>query len=41
MLGENINVLFRQDSQSIADFEQKHNVKIPKDIAALLTPPQA
>ncbi len=40
-MGEDIAILFRQDSQSIANFEQKHNVKIPADIAALLTPPPA
>lgn len=38
-MSENITLLFRQDSQSVADFEQKYNVKLPKDIAAMLTPP--
>ena len=32
---------FSNDYKSIADFEQKHNVTLPEDIAALLTPPQA
>ena len=39
-MGENITVLFFKDSQNVAEFEQKHNVKLPQDIAALLTPPQ-
>ena len=32
---------FRKDYDSIADFEHEHNVKLPEDIAALLTFPQA
>lgn len=39
-MGENITISFCQDSRSIAGFEQKHNVKLPEDITALLTPPQ-
>lgn len=39
-MGEDIPNLFRQDSQSIADFEQKYNVKLPADIAEMLTPSQ-
>ena len=31
---------FRHDSQSVSDFEQKYNVKIPADIAEMLTPPK-
>ena len=40
---ENINIeLFRKDYEDVADFEQKHNVKLPEGIAAMLThPPQA
>ena len=40
---ENINIeLFREDYENVADFEQKHNVKLPEGIAAMLThPPQA
>ena len=29
---------FRNDYKSVTDFEQKHNVKLPEDIAAMLTP---
>ena len=36
---EFLTVLFREDSQSVSDFEKKHNVKIPADIAEMLTPP--
>lgn len=36
-----IITLFRNLHSSIADFEKKHNVKLPEDIAALLTSPQA
>ena len=39
-MGEDIPNLFHQDSQSISDFEQKYNVKLPEEIVALLTPPQ-
>ena len=28
-----------KDYDSVADFEQKHNIKLPEDIAAMLTPP--
>ncbi len=34
-----IGTSFRNDYKSVADFEQKHNVKVPEDIAVLLTPP--
>ena len=40
-MGTDIIVGFHNDYASVEDFEQKHNVKIPADIAALLTPPQA
>ncbi len=40
-MGTDIIASFREDYVSIADFEQKHNVKLPEDIAAMLTPPQA
>ena len=39
-MGVDIIALFRNTYASIASFEQNHNVKIPEDIAALLTPPQ-
>ena len=32
---------FRKEYENVADFEQKHNVKLPEDIAAMLTPAQA
>ena len=38
-MGENIIALFHGSYSSIADFEQKHNVKLPEDIVAMLTPP--
>ena len=31
---------FRNDYENVADFEQQHNVKLPEDIAAMLTPLQ-
>ncbi len=37
-MGADIPNLFYQDSQSISDFEQKYNVKLPADIVVLLTP---
>ena len=40
-MGKFLTSLFHQDSQSVSDFEQKYNVKIPADIAEMLTPPQA
>lgn len=30
---------FGKDYKSIADFEQEHDIKIPEDIAAMLSPP--
>ena len=38
-MGENIIVLFHNSYSSVADFEQKHNVKLPEDIVVMLTPP--
>jgi len=38
-MGVDIIALFQNSFSSVADFEQKHEVKIPEDIAALLTPP--
>ena len=40
-MGWDIIDSFRNDYESVKDFEQKHNVKMPEDIAAMLTPPQA
>lgn len=37
----NIISLFLNHYKSVSDFEQKHGVKLPADIAAMLTPPQA
>ena len=37
----NIVVSFSSDYKSITAFEQEHGVKLPEDIAAMLTPPQA
>ena len=30
---------FRNDYESVADFEQKTGIQLPEDIAAMLTPP--
>ena len=38
-MGVNIITLFQNSYSSVADFEQKQGVKLPEDIAALLTPP--
>ena len=38
-MGTDIVALFRNLHSSVADFEQKHNVKLPEDIAPMLTPP--
>ena len=38
-MGENIITLFHDLYSNIEDFEQTHNVKLPEDIAAMLTPP--
>ena len=38
-MGTDIVALFRKSYSSIEDFEQKYNVKLPEDIAAMLTPP--
>ncbi len=38
-MGVDIIALFRNAYANVADFEQKHNVKLPEDIAAMLTPP--
>ena len=40
-MGVDIITSFHNVYASVADFEQKHNVKLPEDIAALLTPLQA
>ena len=32
---------FRKEYENVAEFEQKHEIKLPENIAALLTPPQA
>ncbi len=39
-MGEDITSVFRNSYLNIADFEQKQGVKLPEDIAAMLTPPQ-
>ena len=38
---EDIVAAFRNDYESVLDFEQKQDLKMPKDIAAMLTPPEA
>ena len=40
-MGVNIVASFRNDYESVEEFEQKNNVKLPVDIAEILTPPQA
>ena len=40
-MGVDIIASFQNDYTNVADFEQKHNVKLPEDIASLLNPPQA
>lgn len=40
-IGFNVITAFHNNYENIADFEQKHNVKLPEDIALMLTPPQA
>lgn len=40
-MGTNIIIAFHSDYASIEDFEQKTGIQLPKDITALLTPPQA
>jgi hypothetical protein len=37
-MGEDITALFRKDYGSISDFEGKHGIQLPEDIAAMLTP---
>ncbi len=39
--GLDIIASFRKDYESVEDFEQKNNVKLPEDIVAILTPPAA
>ena len=38
-MGVDIIALFQNSYSSVADFEQRYNVEIPEDLAALLTPP--
>ena len=38
-MGVDIIALFQNSYSSVADFEQRYNVKMPEDIAAMLTPP--
>ena len=37
-MGTDIITSFHNDYESIVDFEQKHEIKLPEDIAAMLTP---
>ena len=39
--GANIGDEFGMDYESVSDFEGKHDIQLPADIAAMLTPPQA
>ena len=38
-MGVDIVASFRNDYESVADFEQKTGIQLPEDIAAMLTPP--
>ena len=38
-MGTDIVASFRNDYESVADFEQKTGIQLPEDIAAMLTPP--
>ena len=38
--GEDIIAIFHNAYEGVEDFEQKHGIKLPADIAVLLTPPQ-
>ena len=40
-MGEDIIALFHNAYASVTDFEQEHGVKLPEDIAEMLTPAQA
>ena len=40
-MGEDIITLFRNTYASVPDFEQRYNVQMPEDLAAMLTPSQA
>ena len=40
-MGIDIIAAFRNDYESVPDFERKHGLKMPKDIAEMLTPPDA
>ena len=40
-IGADIVTEFRNDYESIPDFERKHGLKLPDDIAEMLTPPAA
>ncbi len=39
-LGRDIAATFRDEFGSVGDFEQKHNIQLPANIAAMLTPQQ-
>ena len=39
-MGVNVIIAFRENYESVADFEQKKGVKLPADIAEMLTPQQ-
>ena len=39
-MGRDIITSFHNDYESVADFEQRNGVKLPADIAAMLTPQQ-
>ena len=39
--GEDIPALFRKAYESVSDFEGKHDIQLPPDIATMLTPQQA
>ena len=39
-MGVNVIAMFRKDFKSVLDFEQRNGVKLPADLAAMLTPQQ-
>ena len=40
-MGLDIVAEFRNDYESVPDFERKHSLELPEDIAAMLTLPDA
>ena len=40
-MGVNVIAMFRNDFKNVLDFEQRNGVKLPTDLAAMLTPQSA